>query len=443
MEIEQQVAEVIAYSQGLDIKDLNVKPIIDKWREAKKRFINTFGGEIYEFPDKVTLTLTDKEKDTLIDDFIDTILCRYENQELADFIEANRKTFFDNRVSVPSGGAKVGEKILRSFKYFVSDSIFLDRLQTEASMLIQQDKVTGTLCLSVHPLDYLSSSENTYNWRSCHALDGEYRAGNLAYMMDSCTIVCYLKGSDDKVLPRFPENVLWNNKKWRVLLFLSNNGTEMMAGRQYPFSTNLNSLSPYIFSALGDKSGRWSPWHDDNITEFQFKDENVSYMQKTICMKHLLVPIPYLIEERSGHLFFNDLLESSCYSPFYCWRKSLIDLTLQEIIDEPMFTIGGDVPCPKCGKSHLDNSELMICCNCANEDAPLRCAQCCSTLREEPFYWVYDPDFPEAEPLPLCEECYRKISTITCVNCGRIYYNEDNFDTPYVCPCCQDDTVED
>ena len=28
--------------------------------------------------------------------------------------------------------------------------------------------------------DYLSLSENAFNWRSCHALDGEYRAGNLS-----------------------------------------------------------------------------------------------------------------------------------------------------------------------------------------------------------------------------------------------------------------------
>lgn len=85
-------------------------------------------------------------------------------------------------------------------------------------MLIQEDKVTGILCLSIHPLDYLSLSENTYNWRSCHALDGEYRAGNLSYMMDNTTVVCYLKGEDEAELPHFPAEVKWNSKKWRMLL---------------------------------------------------------------------------------------------------------------------------------------------------------------------------------------------------------------------------------
>ena len=40
----------------------------------------------------------------------------------------------------------------------------------------------GYLYLSIHPLDYLSISETNHGWRSCHALDGEYRNGNLSYL---------------------------------------------------------------------------------------------------------------------------------------------------------------------------------------------------------------------------------------------------------------------
>ena len=73
----------------------------------------------------------------------------------------------------------------------------------------------------MHPLDYLSLSENTYNWRSCHSLDGEYRAGNLSYMMDKSTVICYLKSNDDVILSNFGPEVKWNSKKWRVLLYFS------------------------------------------------------------------------------------------------------------------------------------------------------------------------------------------------------------------------------
>ena len=104
--------------------------------------------------------------------------------------------------------------------------------------MIQENSITGTLCFSVHPLDYLSISENTYNWASCHSLDGDYRAGNLSYMLDSSTIVCYLRGANNVKLPLFPDDVPWNSKKWRVLLFFSDKQDIIFAGRQYPFTSN-------------------------------------------------------------------------------------------------------------------------------------------------------------------------------------------------------------
>ena len=128
-----------------------------------------------------------------------------------------------------------GAKIIKSFKHFEGNKRKLEEMQTAASRVIQADKIEGYIYFSVHPLDFLSLSENAHNWRSCHALDGEYRSGNLNYMVDSSTIVCYVKSKEDTILPRFPEDVPWNNKKWRVLLFLSDDGYSMMAGRQYPF----------------------------------------------------------------------------------------------------------------------------------------------------------------------------------------------------------------
>ena len=124
-----------------------------------------------------------------------------------------------------------GMKIVKSFKYFEKDEDTLADIQSAASMIIQEDKIEGKLCMSVHPLDFLSLSENTYNWRSCHALDGDYRAGNLSYMVDSSTVICYLKSDRDERLPNFPPEVKWNSKKWRVLLFFSNDWDMIFAGR--------------------------------------------------------------------------------------------------------------------------------------------------------------------------------------------------------------------
>ena len=91
--------------------------------------------------------------------------------------------------------------------------------------------MSGDFCISIHPLDFLTSSVNTYNWRSCHALDGEYRAGNLSYMVDKSTIICYLKGANNAKLPMFPDDVPWNSKKWRVLIYVSDYWDLLFAGR--------------------------------------------------------------------------------------------------------------------------------------------------------------------------------------------------------------------
>ena len=88
-------------------------------------------------------------------------------------------SFYDNIVTDSDySPAPKGMKLVRAFKYFEKNKIVLEEIQNLASRYLQEDKVKGTLCFSVHPLDFLSLSENTYNWRSCHSLDGEYRAGN-------------------------------------------------------------------------------------------------------------------------------------------------------------------------------------------------------------------------------------------------------------------------
>ena len=160
------------------------------------KFIDLFGGLIYEWPVPVEFTLDDTQKRSRVMEFVGVVSDSFNNPELADFIEANLDSFYENKVSTNDKMPK-GMKLLKAFKYFEKNQTALRNIQDMASQIIQEDKIKGTLCFSVHPLDYLSSSENTYNWRSCHSLDGEYRAGNLSYMVDNSTFLIYLKGADD------------------------------------------------------------------------------------------------------------------------------------------------------------------------------------------------------------------------------------------------------
>ena len=181
--IKEQVRRVVQYSQN--IPDPQVDELIDKWFDAKRDFMEVFDGPIWEYPFPVTFHISQDSKERRLESLVQYISNEYGYEKLCCFILNNKESFYQNEVthSYEYKGKKIpkGAKLIKAFKNFVDGKNALTDIQNRASQLIQEDTVTGTLCFSVHPLDYLSSSENTYNWRSCHALDGEYCAGNLSY----------------------------------------------------------------------------------------------------------------------------------------------------------------------------------------------------------------------------------------------------------------------
>mgnify|MGYP002519686701 CR=1 FL=1 len=307
-QVKEQFKKVIEYSQR--IPDPQVDELFERWYEAKRDYIEAFGGKlIWECPTKVTFELSQAVKQERLNQFITMINDGFQNEPLGYFLEDNREGFFKNTI-VHGGTVRLyngevidipeGMKLIKAFKYFEDDPITLKDLQTQASMIIQEDKVTGTLCLSVHPLDFLSSSENTYNWRSCHALDGEYRAGNFSYMTDKSTIMCYLKGADMAKLPNFPDTVRWNSKKWRMLLFLSEHWDAMFAGRQYPFFSR--AALDIVMGLLKQRiaSGFWSEWHNDMLTSFNYKEgiaDGGGLMWSYICLNNELYPLQDVVKD--------------------------------------------------------------------------------------------------------------------------------------------------
>ncbi len=442
MNIKQQVKRVIEYSQNQT--GLNVDELMDSWRVAKRRFINAFGGKlIYEFPEKVSFELGSNEKESKIEEFAQFVSYRYNNRELANFILTNRDSFFSNNLERPyeiynSYGnivIQAGTKIVKAFKYFVEDKDALTILQNKASAIIQEDKITGTLCLSVHPLDYLSLSENTYNWRSCHALDGEYRSGNLSYMVDDCTLVCYLKSDREEILPRFPSDVPWNSKKWRVLLFIPKNKSMLLLGRQYPFL--IQSAPKFITDKLLPKCGifqqgtTWTDWTSETVENVRVNGETMFLWEKYIPVGGTLKTYDQLINDGVDALNFNDLLRSSCYVPMYCYTIdppvssffSNLDYKSKYGIASTVFTIGGPVSCLKCGRRNIKDSATVLCDSCEetygtlNDEHFTYCHICGQHVSTNNGIWVDD--------VFVCDNCMDEVWE--CEKCGLYILRENAF----------------
>jgi hypothetical protein len=371
-EIKEQFKEVICYSQN--IPDPQVDILFAQWLEAKRDIIEAFDGKlIYEVPTPVHFHLGDKEKKNYFMEFVDNVSRMSRNDELVRFLETNGAgSFYDN--IIPStyidGDIKIpcGMKMIKAFKYFEKDQRLLEQLQNYASQIIQEDKIEGTLCFSVHPLDFLSTSCNTYNWRSCHALDGEFRAGNLSYMVDKSTVICYLKGVDNVLIPSFPSSVPWNSKKWRVLLYLSDNWDMIFAGRQYPFNcqASMDVVLGYFLKALHLPEDEFNGWHDDYVSQIPLRNgESYSLSSRYIPIRHSLYEMENIVKDGKHALQFNDLLNSSTYKqPMYAIRHGLWwfgDTTV------PHFEIGKEVCCLNCEAHRIMDSEFMVCRDCAED----------------------------------------------------------------------------
>lgn len=401
--IKAQMREVLQASQGEP--NPQVDNLFDSWKEAKSWFIQLLGEDlIYEVPEEVSFPISPEMKKNRWEDLVEDA-----PESLRPFLlKQGVNAFYENKVCCEWNEPEIpqGMKLIKAFKFFLQGEI-LRYWQDKASLLIQEDKVTGKLCFSVHPLDYLSLSENTYNWRSCHALDGEYRSGNLSYMTDSSTIVCYLRGEPSAHLPRFG-SVSWNSKKWRMLLFFNPTHDAWLAGRQYPFF-NARALDivreVFVRDLLHLPLATWSHWHDDRVEPPHYKEHDYSdYCGRTsLNIGGDLYLKRDLISDGEGARNFNDLLHSSCYEPYYGWRKYFGAHPARNI----HFTVGAKAPCIHCGEHPIAATDSMYCRYCeptwgnsADEDIYPCCARCGTR-----GYWE---DMIFYDMLYYCQDCYEE-----------------------------------
>lgn len=126
--IKEQFEEVVQYSQDYPY-DLDLSGIFGLWESNKKKFIDIFGGLTYEIPLTEGLHLSPDYQRKEIFEFLDELVVNYRNYDLADFVEAQQDSFFNNRVLQKYfyNGKEIpaGMKLVKAFKYFEKDKQLL------------------------------------------------------------------------------------------------------------------------------------------------------------------------------------------------------------------------------------------------------------------------------------------------------------------------------
>lgn len=259
-----------------------------------------------------------------------------------------------------------------------------EELRIILSQATNQKKLKGTLCLSIHPLDYMTMSDNDCGWHSCMSWqnEGEYRLGTIEMLNSPVVVVGYLKSSEGMSMPG-SSTFSWNSKKWRELfIYTPDKGIYGVKG--YPYQSEdletacvewLNSLRDEPYSAPAVK------YTLDDLSPKVYL--STGYMYNDIgCRDWHLAIIP----EHEGRY-------SICYS--------------------------GQATCMSCGEEihNVDEADRLECENC---DPCCCCAECGETLYPDDTYYGLNDE-------PLCEYCFNKLYATSDITGETIYRDEAVF----------------
>lgn len=271
-----------------------------------------------------------------------------------------------------------------------------DEVSNYLSQITNQKTLKGTLCISIHPLDFFTLSDNSSGWSSCLSWqkNGGYSVGPVAAMNDPYVIVGYLKSEKNM------DNFDWNSKKWRQLYYVSDNIITDI--KQYPyFNEELNNacldmikdlFAPrYLFDKY-EKIRCYSKCEEGNFTIQSFN---------------------------TGHLY-NDFIR------FY--NHTVLINRLESAHNFYHISICNDLTCPVCGKYYAPNHEgQRVCSDC---EEIVWCDDCGEALyREEAIY---------KNGTVYCENCYEN-HLVHCDECNKLIFDDDGFMTirdTYVCCDC-------
>lgn len=180
-----------------------------------------------------------------------------------------------------------------------------EKLNIELSKVLQGKSQKHTLCISIHPLDYLTCSM-TKKWESCHRPTGMYQGGPISYMLDSATVMAY-SSSDSMLLSESRhmdfdlfvddnwKSFKWNNKKWRSLFYVNKNNFSATFYREYPspignMFDELRSWYEELISSYVNEENVWEDramyYHLKDNTDLHYNDP-VKFSGRTNSDKHL------------------------------------------------------------------------------------------------------------------------------------------------------------
>lgn len=318
--------------------------------------------------------------------------------------KATTITFGDTDITIQQGAKAM--RLLAKIAKAIDLSNEFEEFRLEHSLLLNQKKLEGTLCLSIHPLDYITMSDNNCGWTSCMSWldDGGYRMGTVEMMNSPMVVVAYLRS--DNGYFNLGYGSTWNDKRWRSLIIVTKEGVVSVKG--YPYqSEDLATMSIQWLTELAKENwdiefGKITEVPDYSI--FEYEGERISIRTETALMYNDFGCAPHY-GTFSKRAFENLALMNTCDDKFYLFAPNY----------------SGETECMNCG-DHISGSDIyeesyVICDRCCTSSCPTcSCDNCGEAWDEEDMTWVGG--------YPICPDCLYDVAT-QCDISGDWFFNED------------------
>lgn len=426
--------------------------ILREWNKSKQTLFNIFGEKLM-LEKEIQVEDGDNKKIREINNYLNS------TNPGTDFINSVRKLFtfndtyfedtyatynltqakqlFTNRVAkefsyrnkdgkivkVPEG-AKVMRVLQKIAKEFDLPDFEIFRNHISRITEIRKSKIKFTL--SIHPLDYMTMSDNANGWESCMNWTqgpGSYRAGTIEMMNSPMVVVAYITTK-----PYYPANtsIEWTSKSWRELIIVHPN--TICSVKSYPYynisfdKALVNWLADLVEEKTEWRYNRKKPQESlescSDIKAWQDKEDKDNY---------------FLLHFGTNEMY-NDFGNTDNYGIFSInppdnkYRTSTINYS-------------GLMTCMCCGENGYwsDDTETVICEDC---EPSIYC--CCCDER------VNINDAIEVDGEWVCEDCYNDLHRCMC--CEDAHFEDDltlmfvghidnqtiniDYDEHYICSEC-------
>ena len=326
-------------------------------------------------------------------------------------------------VKVPEG-AKVMRVLQKIAKEFDLPDFEIFRNHISRITEIRKSKIKFTL--SIHPLDYMTMSDNANGWESCMNWTqgpGSYRAGTIEMMNSPVVVVAYITTK-----PYYPANtsIEWTSKSWRELIIVHPN--TICSVKSYPYynisfdKALVNWLADLVEEKTEWRYNRKKPQESlescSDIKAWQDKEDKDNY---------------FLLHFGTNEMY-NDFCNTDNYGIFSInppdnkYHTSTINYS-------------GLMTCMCCGEDGYfsDDTETVICEDCE----PSTYCYCCGER-------VNANDAIEVDGEWVCEDCYNDLHRCMC--CEDAHFEDDltlmfvghidnqtiniDYDEHYICSEC-------